>query len=153
MNCHNLFFGIAFLNPKIAVFFLALLGSFLPVDAGAGERVGVAGLAMCIDGLWYMFAAVMLAGSGAATWMIEEGCRAREDMIDKTRARTMKMVPEVQVARVSTMLAWRPPRMPSVMAAPPPTAASPPPFPDWRRMMTVMRMPSNTRRASNNPYI
>jgi threonine/homoserine/homoserine lactone efflux protein len=62
-------FMIAFLNPKIAVFFLALLGSFLPVDAGAEERAGVAGLAMCIDGLWYMFAAVMLAGSGNGIWV------------------------------------------------------------------------------------
>ena len=66
-------FMIAFLNPKIAVFFLALLGSFLPVDAGAEERAGVAGMAMCIDALWYMFAAVMLAGSGAAAWMRRNG--------------------------------------------------------------------------------
>jgi threonine/homoserine/homoserine lactone efflux protein len=66
-------FLIAFLNPKIAVFFLALLGSFLPVDAGASERAGVAGLAMCIDVSWYMFAAVMLAGSGAADWMRRNG--------------------------------------------------------------------------------
>ncbi len=66
-------FLIAFLNPKIAVFFLALLGSFLPAEAGAAERAGVAGLAMCIDGAWYMFAAVMLAGSGAADWMRRNG--------------------------------------------------------------------------------
>ena len=66
-------FLIAFLNPKIAIFFLALLGSFLPVDAGVFDRAGVAGLAMCIDASWYMFAAVMLAGSGAATWMRNNG--------------------------------------------------------------------------------
>ncbi len=66
-------FMIAFLNPKIAVFFLALLGSFLPVEAGAMERAGVAGLAMCIDGFWYMFAALMLAGTGAAAWMRRNG--------------------------------------------------------------------------------
>ena len=66
-------FMIAFLNPKIAVFFLALLGSFLPVEAGAAERAGVAGLAMCIDGFWYMFAALMLAGTGAAAWMRRNG--------------------------------------------------------------------------------
>jgi len=66
-------FMVAFLNPKIAVFFLALLGSFLPVEAGAFERAGVAALAMCIDASWYMFAAVMLAGSGAAAWMRRNG--------------------------------------------------------------------------------
>jgi threonine/homoserine/homoserine lactone efflux protein len=66
-------FMVAFLNPKIAVFFLALLGSFLPVEAGAFERAGVAALAMCIDASWYMFAAMMLAGSGAADWMRRNG--------------------------------------------------------------------------------
>ena len=30
-------------------------------------------MAMCIDALWYMFAAVMLAGSGAAAWMRRNG--------------------------------------------------------------------------------
>jgi len=59
-------FLVSFLNPKIAVFFLALLGSFLPQDAGTGERVGVAILAMGIDAGWYVFAALLLAGSGAA---------------------------------------------------------------------------------------
>jgi threonine/homoserine/homoserine lactone efflux protein len=59
-------FLVSFLNPKIAVFFLALLGSFLPQEAGTGERVGVAFLAMGIDAGWYVFAALLLAGSGAA---------------------------------------------------------------------------------------
>ena len=62
-------FLIAFLNPKIAVFFLALLGSFLPEQASSIERAGVAGLAMGIDGAWYVFAALLLAGSGAASWL------------------------------------------------------------------------------------
>ena len=62
-------FLIAFLNPKIAVFFLALLGSFLPEQASSIERAGVAGLAMGIDGAWYVFAALLLAGSGAANWL------------------------------------------------------------------------------------
>ncbi len=59
-------FLVAFLNPKIAVFFMALLGSFLPEDAGTTERAGVALLAMGIDASWYVFAALLLAGSGAA---------------------------------------------------------------------------------------
>ena len=66
-------FLVAFLNPKIAVFFLALLGSFLPTDATTLERTGVAGLAMCIDAGWYVFAAVALARSGAAEWLGRNG--------------------------------------------------------------------------------
>jgi threonine/homoserine/homoserine lactone efflux protein len=66
-------FLVAFLNPKVAIFFLALLGSFLPVDAGAPQRAGVAGLAMLIDAGWYAFAAVALSGSGAAGWMRRNG--------------------------------------------------------------------------------
>ena len=66
-------FAIAFLNPKIAVFFLALLGSFLPPDAGTVERAGVAGLAMVIDGSWYVFAALLLATTGAADWLAARG--------------------------------------------------------------------------------
>jgi len=66
-------FAIAFLNPKIAVFFLALLGSFLPPDAGTIERAGVAGLAMLIDAAWYMFAAILLVTTGAADWLAERG--------------------------------------------------------------------------------
>jgi len=66
-------FAVAFLNPKIAVFFLALLGSLLPPDATPLERAGVAGLAMCIDAGWYVFAAVVLATTGAAEWLADQG--------------------------------------------------------------------------------
>jgi hypothetical protein len=85
--------------------------------------------------------------------MTDCGCCAREDMMDSTRANTIKTVPDVHVARVRTVVACRPPRIPSVIAAPPPTAASPPPFPDWRRITTAMKMPSSTKTASKNPYI
>jgi threonine/homoserine/homoserine lactone efflux protein len=66
-------FAIAFLNPKIAVFFLALLGSFLPPDASTLDRAGVAGLAMVIDAAWYVLAALMLVTTGAADWLAERG--------------------------------------------------------------------------------
>ena len=66
-------FLTAFLNPKIAVFFLALLGSFLPAEAGTPERAGGAVLAMSIDAAWYVFAALMLAGTGAAAWLRRNG--------------------------------------------------------------------------------
>lgn len=62
-------FLVAFLNPKIAVFFLALLGSFLPAQASLPERAGVAALAWIIDTSWYAFAALALAATGAAAWL------------------------------------------------------------------------------------
>ena len=65
--------AISVLNPKIAVFFLALLGPFIPPDAAAMDRLGVAVLAMVIDGSWYVFAAVMLVTTGATDWLAEKG--------------------------------------------------------------------------------
>jgi threonine/homoserine/homoserine lactone efflux protein len=59
-------FMIAFLNPKIAVFFLALLGPLLPESAGITARSLVAAMAMMIDGGWYVFVALMLATTGLA---------------------------------------------------------------------------------------
>lgn len=66
-------FLVAFLNPKIAVFFLALLAQFVPAEAGLAERAGVAVLAMAIDGGWYVFAAAALAASGATRWLARFG--------------------------------------------------------------------------------
>lgn len=65
--------AISVLNPKIAVFFLALLGPFIPPDAGVMDRLGVAGLAMVIDGSWYVFAAIMLVSTGATEWLARQG--------------------------------------------------------------------------------
>lgn len=65
--------AISILNPKIAVFFLALLVPFLPEDATTMDRVGVASMAMLIDGCWYVFAAMMLATTGAADWLSRQG--------------------------------------------------------------------------------
>ncbi len=66
-------FAVAFLNPKIAVFFLALLGPFLPADASSADRVGVATLACVIDASWYCFAALVLAATGAAARLERHG--------------------------------------------------------------------------------
>ena len=65
--------AIALMNPKLAVFFVALLGPLIPPNATTLERVGVAGLAMMIDGCWYVFAATVLATTGAAGWLSRQG--------------------------------------------------------------------------------
>jgi len=66
-------FLMAFLNPKIAVFFLALLGSFVPDASGLGTRAGVALLALSIDMSWYVAVALVLAQSGGAVWLAARG--------------------------------------------------------------------------------
>ncbi len=66
-------FAIAFFNPKIAVFFLALLGSFLPPAATTLDRAGVAVLAMAIDTAWYVTVALLLVATGAADWLAVHG--------------------------------------------------------------------------------
>jgi threonine/homoserine/homoserine lactone efflux protein len=66
-------FLIAFLNPKIAVFFLALLSNLVPPGAVLAERIGVASVAMVIDTLWYVVVALVLAGTGAAGWLRRNG--------------------------------------------------------------------------------
>ena len=66
-------FAISGLNPKIAVFFLALLGPLVPMEASHLERVGVAGLALVIDGSWYILVAIVLVKTGAADWLSRQG--------------------------------------------------------------------------------
>lgn len=66
-------FAISGLNPKIAVFFLALLGPFVPLEASNLERAGVAGLALVIDGSWYVLVAIVLTKIGATDWLSRQG--------------------------------------------------------------------------------
>ena len=54
-------FLFAFLNPKIAVFFLALLTPFLPPSAPLSDRLGVATVALVIDAGWYVLVALVLS--------------------------------------------------------------------------------------------
>ena len=66
-------FTVAFLNPKIAVFFLALLSNLVPPEATMPERAGVAALAMTVDAVWYVLVAAALAGTGAIRWLRRNG--------------------------------------------------------------------------------
>ena len=54
-------FLIAFLNPKIAVFFIALFSQFVRVDAGWEEKAILTATAGVIDGLWYTLVVLMLS--------------------------------------------------------------------------------------------
>lgn len=46
-------FAIAFLNPKLAVFMLALFSQFVHPDASTSTKVFMAITALLVDGLWY----------------------------------------------------------------------------------------------------
>ena len=56
-------FLIAFLNPKILVFLTAVFSQFISTDLSTTDQVGMALLAGFIDGGWYMFVAMILAGT------------------------------------------------------------------------------------------
>lgn len=59
-------FYIALLNPKVAVFFLALFSQFVAPDSGLRDAAILALTAMLIDAAWYLLVALVLSGSAVA---------------------------------------------------------------------------------------
>ncbi|RZD37985.1 MAG: lysine transporter LysE [Methanobacteriota archaeon] len=57
-------FLIAFLNPKIAVFMLAVLASVLDAEMNEATKWILALLGMTIDATWYIIVAVLLTNGG-----------------------------------------------------------------------------------------
>jgi len=74
-------FLFAFMNPKIILFFLAILSTMLPAEASGLERVGVAMVAMVIDAGWYTFAALLLSRPGPSRWL-----ERRRSAVERTLA-------------------------------------------------------------------
>jgi threonine/homoserine/homoserine lactone efflux protein len=70
-------FLIAFLNPKILAFLLAIFSQFVQPDFTWGERGMIACIAMCIDGGWYVLVALTISGTTLLT-KIEENARQVE---------------------------------------------------------------------------
>ncbi len=56
-------FLIAFLNPKILAFQMAVFSQFVQPDFTWMERGIVATIAMCIDGGWYLLVALVITGT------------------------------------------------------------------------------------------
>ena len=54
---------IAFLNPKILVFLVAVFSQFLNTDINNSDRFFMAIIAGAIDTMWYVFVAAVLAGT------------------------------------------------------------------------------------------
>ena len=58
-------FMIAFLNPKILVFLVAVFSQFLNADITNSDRFIMAMMAGAIDTIWYVLVAAVLAGTSA----------------------------------------------------------------------------------------
>ena len=60
-------FFIAFLNPKIAVFMLAVLSTVLDPSMNSETKWVIAGLGITIDTVWYVLVALVLSNSSILT--------------------------------------------------------------------------------------
>jgi len=70
-------FLIAFLNPKILAFLMAIFSQFVQPDFSWSERALVAFIAMCIDGGWYVLVALIISGTPLLA-ALEENARKFE---------------------------------------------------------------------------
>ncbi len=68
-------FAIAFFNPKIALFLVAVLAQVLELypDMGFETKLAIGLLGMSIDTLWYLLVAMVLAGTPALKWLRNKG--------------------------------------------------------------------------------
>ena len=71
-------FLVAFLNPKLAVFMLALFAQFLRPEAPLAERALMAATVWFIDTLWYLFIALLVSHA-----LFYQRLRARAGLIDR----------------------------------------------------------------------
>lgn len=69
---------ISLLNPKLAVFFLALFSQFISAEQTLADQMIMLATVAGIDGLWYCFVAVVLSHSG-----ILDKLQQRSALIDK----------------------------------------------------------------------
>ncbi|MBT4925293.1 MAG: LysE family translocator [Euryarchaeota archaeon] len=62
-------FAIAFFNPKIALFLVAILAQVLEPGMGMATKLAIGLLGMSIDMGWYLIVALVLTGTGAIDWL------------------------------------------------------------------------------------
>lgn len=65
--------AISLLNPKIAVFFLALFSQFVQPGMNMAGHALMSATAMAIDAVWYALVAVALSRAGVLEWLHREG--------------------------------------------------------------------------------
>ena len=74
-------FLIAFLNPKIGLFMLAILSQVLYAGMNFPTKAIIAGLGMTIDTTWYLLVALILTGTPLLEWL-----RTRERLVMRVMA-------------------------------------------------------------------
>lgn len=62
-------FGIAFFNPKVAIFFTALFSQFVSAEQALGTKLGMAGLAAGIDAVWYALVSLVVTLGSGRGWL------------------------------------------------------------------------------------
>ena len=80
-------FMIAFLNPKILVFLVAVFSQFLNTDINNSDRFFMAIIAGAIDTMWYIFVAAVLAGT-----TIVNKLRENAEIIDRLIGMVLLMI-------------------------------------------------------------
>ncbi|GAA3895113.1 LysE family translocator [Halomonas cibimaris] len=60
---------VALANPKLILFFVALLSQFVHPEMSAAARMIIVATAMSIDAGWYVLVAVALSQSGVLEWL------------------------------------------------------------------------------------
>lgn len=71
-------FAISILNPKIALFFIALFSQFIGVSQTVQNKAIISVIPALLDGLWYTLIAIVLSSS-----KVIERIRAKASLIDK----------------------------------------------------------------------
>ena len=71
-------FMVAFLNPQLAIFFIALFSQFVHADTGWREGGIMMMTAGGIDALWYVLVALVLSRGPVLAWL-----KAKSTVIDK----------------------------------------------------------------------
>ncbi|MGE6171048.1 LysE family translocator, partial [Aeromonas media] len=71
-------FMVAFLNPQLAIFFIALFSQFVHADTGWREGSIMMLTAGGIDALWYVLVALVLSRGPVLAWL-----KAKSFVIDK----------------------------------------------------------------------
>ena len=66
-------FSIAFFNPKIALFLIAVLAQVLDAGMSLATKLVIGFIGMAIDMIWYVLVAVFLTGTPILDWLRENG--------------------------------------------------------------------------------
>lgn len=90
-------FVIAFLNPKVGLFFLILFSQFLHAGLSDAGRAQMVATATVIDGGWYVLVAIMLGRSRLLPWL-----RTHHHWIEKATAALLVVVALYELARTFT---------------------------------------------------